>query len=256
MSTAAPLLDFFRRGEVDREIRLMAAQGILAPRAHEQLGILILLLDDRDVEVRTTAAHTLERIPLEALCGFLARSDVPIGIREFFADRGIFPAEIPAITSDDPLLDSSDTQVEVEDEAEAGETLVAKVQRMGFTERLKAAMRGSREMRALLIRDPNKMVAAAVLSSPKLSEAEVESFARMNTLSEEVLRMIATNRAWLKNYGVLVAVTRNPKTPMGISMNLLSRLNDRDVSAVSIDRNVPDALRAAARRKVVFGGDR
>ena len=74
---------------------------------------------------------------------------------------------------------------------------------MGFTERLKAAMKGTREMRAILIRDPNKMIAAAVLSSPKLTEPEVEAFARMANVSEEVLRIIGSNRAWTKNYGVV-----------------------------------------------------
>lgn len=260
MSAVAPLLDFFRRGEVARDVRLLAAQGVLAPRAHEQIAILILLLEDRDLEVRTTAAQTIDRIPHDALRAFLGRSDVPIGIREFFADRGVFPAEIPAITADSPLLDAGvDEEEEGADEEEAAgeeetaETLVAKLQKMSFTERLKAAMRGSREMRAILIRDPNKMVAAAVLSSPKVSEAEVESFARMTTLSEDVLRVISMNRAWLKNYAVVVALTRNPKTPLGVSMNLLARLTDRDIAAVSVDRNVPETLRSAARRKVVFG---
>src|SRR6188508_1484216 len=96
----SPLLDFFRRGEVARDVRLLAASGALAPRAQEQLAILVLLLDDADPEVRTTAATTIDRIPLEALTGFLARSDVPISVREFFGDRGVFPAEIPTITGD------------------------------------------------------------------------------------------------------------------------------------------------------------
>ncbi len=254
MSVAGPLLDFFRRGEIARDVRLLAAQGVLAPRAHEQLAILILLLEDRDLEVRTTASQTLDRIPHEALRAFLGRSDVPIGVREFFADRGIFPAETPAITADSPLLDvPGDDGEQPSDEEETAETLIAKLQKMSFTDRLKAAMRGSREMRAILIRDPNKMVSAAVLSSPKVTEAEVESFARMTTLSEDALRVIASNRAWLKNYPVVVALTRNPKTPLGLSLNLLARLTDRDVSAVSVDRNVPEALRSAARRKVVFG---
>ena len=38
-----PLLDFFRRGDVARDVRLLAAQGALAARAHEQLGLLVLL---------------------------------------------------------------------------------------------------------------------------------------------------------------------------------------------------------------------
>src|SRR5204862_2852104 len=124
------------------------------------------------------------------------------------------------------------------------------------TERLKAAMKGSREVRAILVRDPNKMIAAAVLSSPKLSESEIESFARMTNVSEEVLRIIATNRAWTKNYGVVVGLTRNPKTPLGVSLNLMARLNDRDVGTLSVDRNIPEALRAAARRRVALGSNR
>ena len=71
-----------------------------------------------------------------------------------------------------------------------------------FTERLKAAMKGSREMRAILIRDPNKMISAAVLSSPKVTEPEVAGFARMASVSEDVLRIIGHNRAWMKNYSV------------------------------------------------------
>ncbi len=263
MSIAAPLLDFFRRGEVARDVRLLAAQGILAPRAHEQVSLLILLLDDADLEVRTTAARTLDSLPVEALRAYLGRSDVPLGVREFFADRGIFPAEVPAISADVPLLeaDAGDegdavfaALMDDQQEGEGKDTsLLQKLQKMGFTERMKAAMRGTREMRAILIRDPNKMIAAAVLSSPKVSEAEIESFAKMASISEEILRVIGGNRAWLKNYGIVVALTRNPKSPLGLSLNLLNRLNDRDAAALSMDRNVPEPLRQAARRKVVFG---
>lgn len=256
-----PLFDFFRRGEVAHDVKLLAARGALAPRAHEQLAILVLLLDDQDLEIRTTAQRTIDGIPEAALTSFLARSDVSIGIREFFADRGVFPAEIPSLSGEDPLVDNEDAapDAEAEDagsEGESRESIVQRLTKMGFTEKLRAAVKGSREVRALLIRDPNRMVAASVLSSPKISESEVESFARMANVSEEILRIIAGNRAWTKNYGVLVGLARNPKTPIGTSLNLLSRLNDRDVAAVSVDRNVPETLRQAARRKVVSGGSR
>jgi hypothetical protein len=256
VSAAAPLLDFFRRGEVAREIRLLAAQGALAPRAHEQIGILIILMDDRDPEIRQIATHTLDRIPVDALRAYLGRSDVPVGVREFFGDRGVFPAETPAITADDPLFDvTADPALQEADpaEGETDETLLQKLQKMNITDRMKAAMRGSRDVRAVLIRDPNKIVAAAVLSSPKVTESEVESFAKMATVSEDVLRTIGMNRAWLKNYAVVVALTKNPKCPVGLSLNLLNRLNERDLSGLSTDRNVPDPVRTAARRKVTLG---
>ena len=259
MSSPAPLLDFFRRGEAARDVRLLAAQGVLAPRAHEQVAILVLLVDDKDPEVRQTALATIDRIPVEALRAYLGRSDVPVGIREFFGDRGVFPAEIPLVTADDPLFDvnaDDSDDLDLEAEGDPSETLLQKLQKMNITQRLKAAMRGSREVRAVLVRDPNKMIAAAVLSSPKVTESEVESFAKMATVSEDVLRSIGMNRAWLKNYAIVLALTKNPKSPVGLSLNLLNRLNDRDLNGVSTDRNVPDPLRTAARRKVVLGEKR
>ena len=81
MSTPTPLLDFFKRGEVARDVKLLAAAGALAPRAIEQLSILVLLLDDADPEIRSAAQQTIDRIPIEALAGVLGSSEVPIGVR-------------------------------------------------------------------------------------------------------------------------------------------------------------------------------
>jgi hypothetical protein len=250
MNAPAPLLDFFKRGEAPRDARLLAAQGVLAPRALEQLSILVLLLDDGDLEIRTVAEATLNRIPVAALQAFLARSDVPIGLREFFGDRGVFPAETPAVDADEPLIETGAADTDTVDESD-NESAVQKLANMSFTQRLKAAVKGTREMRAMLIRDPNKMIAASVLSSPKVSDSEVESFARMTSVSDDVLRIIGGNRTWTKNYGVVVALTRNPKTPLGMSLNLLARLTDRDLTMLSVDRNVPETLRVAARKKVL-----
>lgn len=252
-----PLLDFFKRFEVARDVRLLAAQGGLAPRAYEQLAILILLLEDPDSEIRGTAEETLTNLPVEAVQTFLARSDVPVGMREFFGDRGIFPDEIPAIEIDDPLIDTAPAPAadEFKDLLALGdddrETSLQKLATMSFTDRLRAAMKGSREMRSILIRDPNKMISAAVMSSPKLSEPEVEAFARMANVGDDVLRTIASNRAWMKNYNIVLALSKNPKTPLGMSMNLMARLNARDLQQLSVDRNVPEALRIAARKKIV-----
>ena len=245
-----PLLDFFKRGEVERDVRLQAAQGALAPRAHEQLAILVLLLEDPDREIRETADETLNKIPTEALENFLARSDVSVDLREFFGDRGIFPAEIPPIEVDDlaALIDESGEDADEDAERVSGTQELAA---MNFPQRLRAAMKGTREQRAILIRDPNKMICASVLSSPKVSVPEVESFARMQNVSEDVLRIIGHNRAWLKSYGVILALTKNPKTPLALSMQLMTRLTTKDLAKLSVDRNVPDALRISSRKKVV-----
>jgi len=253
MST--PLLDFFRRGDVARDLRLLAAQGALAPRAHEQLGLLALLVSDPDAEVSRAAEATIAAIPGASLSTFLARSDVSAELRSFFAARGIEPAIATAaaaggapIDADLPLVDTSGASIEVEMDDE--QSAVQRLSSMSVAQRVTRAIKGTREERSVLIRDPNKLVSAAVLSSPKVSDNEVESFARMANVSEEVLRVIGTTRAWMKNYAVMSALTRNPKTPVALSMNLLVRLTDRDLRQLTTDRNVPDVLRLTAKKKL------
>ena len=294
-----PLLDFFRRGEVDRDIRLQAAQGALAPRAHEQLALLMLLLDDRDPEIARAAEATIAAIPTASLAAFLARSDVSTDMREFFAARGVSAAGAPAEESDAPLVDlapdppplvdvapdpplleelppfadPSGGELELPDivglpdlaplpelepsedgAAQDGkkESVTQRLASMTVAQRMSVAMKGSREERSILIRDPNKLVSTSVLSSPKMTDSEVEAIAKMQNVSDEILRIIGNTRAWVKNYNVAHALVRNAKTPVALSMNLLNRLSDKDLRALSTNRNVPELLRITARKKVVI----
>lgn len=259
MTLSSPLVDFFRRGEAARDVKLLAAQGAFAPRAHDQLAILVLLADDPDPEIRRTADETLARIPSEPLAAFLGRPDVPTSLREFFEGRGIVatPAAGPS-PGDEALVDTGDDLVDEtfgEDDGTllgegASDSVVQKIAKMSMLQKLKAAVKGTREMRAILVRDPNRMIAVAVMSSPKLTEQEVEGIARMANVTEDVLRIIGTNRGWIKNYSIALGLAKNPKTPLAMSMNLIQRLMEKDLSLLSVDRNVPEPLRIAARKRV------
>jgi hypothetical protein len=230
------------------DVRLLAARGALAPRAHEQLALLLILSDDPDPTIAATATRTIDALPAASVARFLARSDAPQTMRDFFAARGIQP-EAGAAVDDQPLVDAT----EAGEGEPTGETDPKVLSGLPVIDRMKLAMRGTREQRAQLIRDSNRLVAVAVLSSPKLTEAEVEAFARMANLAEEVVRIIGTNRAWVKNYNVVSALTRNPKTPVALAMGFLQRLNDRDLKMLAIDRNVPEPVRLAARKFVARG---
>lgn len=243
----SPLIDFFRRGEVASDVRLLAAQGALAPRAHEQLALLLVLSDDPDPVVARTAAATIDSLPAASVARFIGRNDVPQPMRDFFIARGIEPDVSSAEGDDEPLVDASaDQPAESSDDPK---TLAL----LPVIERMKLAMRGTREQRGQLIRDSNKLVAVAVLSSPKINESEIESYARMANLSEDVLRIIAMNRAWVKNYNVIAALSRNPKTPTALAMTFLQRLNERDLKVLSVDRNVSEPIRLASRKYLVKG---
>lgn len=248
----SPLVDAFRRADVPKDVRMDAASGLVAPRGQEQLALFAMLVDDADADVRATAERTLSAIPPAAIAAVLGRSDTPADLIRFFAGRGIAPAEgAPESDTDAPLVEVADALAETGTGEDPALSMTQQIQNMNIVERVRVAMKGSREARAMLIRDPNKMVASAVLSSPKLTMAEVESFTKMANVSDDVLRAIAQNRGWVKNYGVAHGLVKNPKTPVAMSLTLMQRLVDRDVRSLAVDRNVPEPLRIAARKRVV-----
>jgi hypothetical protein len=242
----SPLVDFFRRGEVARDVRLLAARGAFAPRAIDQLALLLILREDQDPEVAREADLTVDRLPRAALEAFLGRADVTAEIRAFFAARDIAPSGVVS-EGDAPLIEDADDTPAPASQDDA--TTAQRLAMMSVMEKVKTATRGTREERGILIRDPNRLVAAAVLSSPKLTDTEVEGFAKMANVGEEVLRVIGTNRQWTKNYGVIAGLVRNPKTPVAISLHLIQRVNDKDIRMIALDRNVPEPVRMAARKR-------
>jgi hypothetical protein len=246
-----PLIDFFRRGDVAHDVRLLAAQGALATRAHEQLALLVLLSSDSEPDVAVAANATLGMIPPASLSAFLARSDVSPEMREFFATRGVEPADVPATEADKPMVDAA-PEPEIADEEDDEKSAMQRLSEMNVPQKMSRATKGTREERAILIRDPNKLIAVTVLSSPKLTDSEVESIAKMSSVSDEILRIISTNRNWMKNYVVVSALARNPKTPLAISMHLLNRLSEKDLRTLSTNRNIPEVLRTSARKKIVI----
>jgi len=135
-----------------------------------------------------------------------------------------------------------------EPDAAKRETLLQKLARMRVVERVQRALKGGREERGLLIRDPCKVVQRAVLQSPLISDQEVEGFANMASLTDETLRLIAGNRKFRKNYAITRGLTFNPKTPIEITLHFLPHLKPQDLKFLTISKNVPETLRTAALR--------
>lgn len=127
-------------------------------------------------------------------------------------------------------------------------SLIRKIARMTVKDRMKLAMKGDKEARLILIRDSNKVVCTAVVNNPRITEQEVEKIAAMSSVSDEVLRVISMNKAWARLYTVTHNLARNPRTPIAIAMNILMRLQDRDLQALSMNRNVSETVRRQANR--------
>ncbi len=134
-------------------------------------------------------------------------------------------------------------------EAEArGENAFARILLMSTHEKIITALKGSREERAILINSRNRLVARAVLASPKLTQSEIETFAASRSVSDEVVRTIAQNPRWLRRYAVVHALLQNPKTPVQIALHLLPRLNHRHLKQLGMNRNIHPAVRQQAAR--------
>ncbi|MBS1797509.1 MAG: hypothetical protein JSS81_27040 [Acidobacteria bacterium] len=127
-------------------------------------------------------------------------------------------------------------------------SMINRIMRMGMKDRVKLAMKGDREARNILIRDPNRIVAQAVIQNSRITEMEVEKIASMKSVPEDVLRLIAMNRAWARNYQIMLKLAQNPRTPIGNVISILTRLQLRDLLAINKNRNVPDAVRKQALR--------
>jgi regulator of extracellular matrix RemA (YlzA/DUF370 family) len=126
--------------------------------------------------------------------------------------------------------------------------LIRRLMNMNAKGRMKLARKGDREARSILIRDSNRVVAAAVINNPRITDHEVENIASMRTVSQEVLRLIAMNRAWARSYTIIHHLCRNPRTPIPTAMGILPRIRTKDLQHIALNRNVSEAVRRQANR--------
>jgi len=120
--------------------------------------------------------------------------------------------------------------------------------------KIRLAMLGNAFDRAILIRDPKKVVAIAAVKSPGMTDAEASKYAGLSTLSEEVIGYIANRRDWTKLYSVKLSLVNNPKCPLGLAMRLLPHLREKDAEALARSKGIPSALAAQARKLVTTRG--
>jgi len=150
----------------------------------------------------------------------------------------------------------AEAAAEAEPDALRRQTLLQRLAKMTVAQRVQFAIKGGSDARRTLVRDANKVVQRAVLQSPRLTEQEVEAFASMSSLTDEILRLIANNRNFRKNYSVVRNLMNNPKTPLDVSLHMLPMLNAADLKKLTTNKNVPETLRTTAfklhRQRALF----
>ena len=142
----------------------------------------------------------------------------------------------------------AEAALEAEPDLGKRQTLLQRLATMTVAQRVQFAMKGGSEARRTLIRDSNKVVQRAVLQSPRLTDQEVEAFASMSSLTDEILRLIAKNRNFRKNYVVVRNLMNNPKSPLDVTLHMLPMLTPLDLKRLCTNKNIPETLRTTANK--------
>lgn len=251
----------FRTGEAERRASETKREFFEKSRGAQQIA------DELRARGQTAAAEFVEKAEF---AGNL--SEEPNGSNLSFEDALLIAGhiEIPDAETDDSWLSLEYIEEFYEETAEErqaivnkilGEiraeddeitaeriSMVSRILKMTMKDRVKLAQKGDREARNILIRDPNRIVAQAVIQNPRITEQEVEKIAAMRTVPEDVLRQIAIGRKWARIYPIVHNLARNPRTPMANVLGILTRLQLRDLDAIAKSRNVSEAVRKQALR--------
>jgi hypothetical protein len=165
----------------------------------------------------------------------------------------MFPAIPPELTAlveraraGQPLLEPAPEEPE---EAAPHGPLTERLKALSVAEKIALAMSCDRETRFALLRDHNKMLHGFVLKNPRIGLDEVQSAAKMASLSPDALKFIADHKEWGLNSTIATSLVRNPKTMLPLALRLLERIPVSEVRAIA-KGGARDQIVQAARKKL------
>ncbi|MCB9643586.1 MAG: hypothetical protein H6728_10990 [Myxococcales bacterium] len=159
-------------------------------------------------------------------------------------EEGPSQSEIDAAEIPDEFL----VETPEEEEDKAPPNVIQMLVKMTVSQKIKAAAKGNKQIRSILINESNRLVASAVLKNPGLTDGEVIKIASSRSVSGDVIRQIANNREWMRIYRVKVALASNPKCPRGIAMRILPTLRKNDVRDIAKNKGISSQVATAARK--------
>jgi hypothetical protein len=217
----------------NNQIRLLKCPAILDALGHNPLtgGAIIDRIYsflDREGVINTKSASSEPEVSVEEFAAQLEHYDLP----EDFD----FPEEL-----------MEDLKEDIPDEEKA-KNLFAQIINMSIMQKIKLGIKGNKEARTILIRDPNKLVSSAVINSPKIGDNEIVAIVGSRTVGDHILRRIYRKKEWRRIYKVQLGLASNPKTPFDIAVQMLKMLRVNDLAGLAKSRSVPNSVRTTAKR--------
>lgn len=228
-----------------RVLRCPAVLEALYKNRHTRMSTV-----DRLVELASRHGVNVDGIPAfaahaEALQGQL----IPEPTDEVLPSDNLF-SEALAADDDDPDAVTVDAVEGTEEVSEKFKPLGFRISQMSTHEKIRMALVGNSAARALLVRDKNRQVAFAAITSPQTTDVEAANVARSKEVSEEILRYIGNRREWGRSYELKRALVFNPKTPMSISLRYLGHMRPNDLKTLARSRGVAQSMKSAAQQRI------
>lgn len=219
----------------------------------DDASVLVLLLDNAGL-ARQTLLSVASHCSVDVL-SFLVDRYAPCGVEGLREAVEANPVaddhwlsrfdELSARVADQAEDEADDWEEETEEE---GLSVYQQIMHMGVAEKVKAALTGGKEWRKLLIRESNKLVCAAVLKNPRVSDGEVLAVVNNKSSNEELIRIVTMNREWMKNYAIKQALVVHPRTPPALALRYMNILSERDLKTLSKSRDIAQVIANNARR--------
>jgi len=254
-----------------------AALELLAERADERVGELIATNEQRmlmfpSVIEKLYMNKRVRMSTADRLIDLAVRNGLELGISAFKEaaaaikneliaepteersfDDELF-AEATAVASSATLSEQEDTH-EVDDEGEEKLRdkflpLHARIAQMTISQKIRSATLGTSAERLMLVRDSNRLVASAAAKSPLMRENEVVVLSASRAVSDDVLRIIASNRDFTRNYQVKLNLVTNPRTPFTFVARLIPHLRESELRNLAKSKNVTGTVATAARQQL------
>lgn len=147
------------------------------------------------------------------------------------------------------MQDEEAAEIDEEDEQYLSKYKISML--MGIGEKIKMALTGDKEWRAIFIKDSNKLVSAGVIKNPRITDGEILTILKVGVQNDEIIRLICANKEWVKNYMIRKALISCPKTPLPNALRYLATMNEKDLAAYAKSKNISSVISTQARRMLL-----
>lgn len=256
--TISPAVAAYVRPGTSPEVRLSGCTAAGSMAVADRLMLLFCLSKDAEPSVRATAIAALEKLPSGIISEY---RDCPnphplvLDMLELLCQSrpDAFPAAEAAMDANEDDLEAepdeeSGEEVPVDEDDEEFLSKYKMAQLMGIGEKIKMALSGDKEWRAILVKDANKLVSGSVIKNPRITEGEILTLVKSGIQNDEIMRLICANKEWIKSYKIRKALVENSRTPVQNAMRYLGTMGEKDLSSFAKSKNISSVISTMAKR--------